>query len=181
MPFTGRINDVSVERGQYAAPGIQLAGADGIDVAEVAAQVPLDRLRPLVTGLLGGGSVEPDRGLPQLDQLGLEAVVRLRTSTLSAEWPARFSRMGDSVDPKTRAIEVIVMVDKPYEKAVPGIRPPLTKGMFVEVELRAPPGRPYPSSHARPCSPETMSTSPDRTTGWRSARSRWGSQAGLPR
>jgi membrane fusion protein, multidrug efflux system len=144
MPFTGRINDVSVERGQYAAPGIQLAGADGIDVAEVAAQVPLDRLRPLVTGLLGGGSVEPDRGLPRLDQLGLEAVVRLRTSTLSAEWPARFSRMGDGVDPKTRAVEVIVMVDKPYEKAVPGIRPPLTKGMFVEVELRAPPGPPVP-------------------------------------
>ncbi|QQP89750.1 hypothetical protein IGS68_00195 [Skermanella sp. TT6] len=144
MPFAGRINEVSVERGQYAAPGTQLAGADGIELAEVPAQVPLDRLRPLVAGLLGGGSVEPDRGLPPLDRLGLEATVRLRTGTLSAEWPARFARMGDGVDPKTRTIDVMVVVDQPYARAIPGIRPPLTKGMFVEVELKAPPGPPVP-------------------------------------
>ena len=33
----------------------------------------------------------------------------------------------------------MVSVDKPYEKVIPGTRPPLVKGMFCEVELR---GRP---------------------------------------
>ena len=144
MPFTGRINDVSVERGQYAAPGIQLAGADGSTWRRSPPRFRSTGCGRWSPGCSAAGRSNPTAACRDFDQLGLEAVVRLRTSTLSAEWPARFSRMGDGVDPKTRAIEVIVMVDKPYEKAVPGIRPPLTKGMFVEVELRAPPGPPVP-------------------------------------
>jgi multidrug efflux pump subunit AcrA (membrane-fusion protein) len=31
---------------------------------------------------------------------------------------------------------VVVAVDKPFEKVVPGVRPPLSKGMFVQVLLR---------------------------------------------
>ena len=34
---------------------------------------------------------------------------------------------------------MVVAVDRPYEKAVPGIRPPLTPGMFCQVELQASP------------------------------------------
>ena len=52
------------------------------------------------------------------------------------EWPARFARIGDTVDPKTRTISAIVAVDGAYAKATPGQRPPLIKGMFVEIEIR---------------------------------------------
>jgi hypothetical protein len=31
---------------------------------------------------------------------------------------------------------VVVAVDKPFEKVKPGVRPPLSKGMFVQVLLR---------------------------------------------
>jgi multidrug efflux pump subunit AcrA (membrane-fusion protein) len=47
------------------------------------------------------------------------------------------------VDPETRTIGVIVAVDEPYGKVRPGVRPPLVKNMFVEVEVR---GRPKPKT-----------------------------------
>ena len=42
------------------------------------------------------------------------------------------------MDPKTREIKVVAAVDSPYEKALPGVRPPLTAGMFCRVELQGP-------------------------------------------
>ena len=57
---------------------------------------------------------------------------------LRASWEARFDRASDSMDQQTRTIGMVVAVDEPYRKAQPGKRPPLTKNMYVEVELRAP-------------------------------------------
>ena len=34
---------------------------------------------------------------------------------------------------------MVIAVDRPYEKVVPGQRPPLVQGMFCEVELRGKP------------------------------------------
>ena len=86
-----------------------------------------------------GGAAGLMSKLPDL--LGFEALVRLRASSIDAEWPARFTRINDSIDPETRTAGVIVAVDDPYGQALPGSRPPLTKNMFVEVELK---GRPRP-------------------------------------
>ena len=57
-------------------------------------------------------------------QFGLAAEVRLSTEEIQASWDARFERMSDRIDPQTRTIGVIVAVDEPYRKAVPGKRPP---------------------------------------------------------
>ena len=35
------------------------------------------------------------------------------------------------------AVGVVVAVDKPFEKVIPGYKPPLSKGMFVNVVMRA--------------------------------------------
>jgi multidrug efflux pump subunit AcrA (membrane-fusion protein) len=43
--------------------------------------------------------------------------------------------MSEIVDPSTRTVGVIVEVDRPYDRVVPGQVPPLVKSMFVEVEL----------------------------------------------
>ena len=40
------------------------------------------------------------------------------------------------IDPQTQSLGVVVVVDKPYEQARPGQRPPLVRNTFVEVELR---------------------------------------------
>jgi multidrug efflux pump subunit AcrA (membrane-fusion protein) len=69
---------------------------------------------------------------------GLEAEVRLSAGTFSATWPARFDRFSDEIDPQTRTVGLIVAVDEPYRRIIPGQRPPLIKNMYVEVDLRGP-------------------------------------------
>jgi multidrug efflux pump subunit AcrA (membrane-fusion protein) len=61
---------------------------------------------------------------------------------LYAHWDAEFVRFADAIDSKTRTMGVVVAVDKPLAQIVPGRKPPLSKGMFVEVEIagKAQPG-----------------------------------------
>ena len=139
-PFHCRIAEVHVEEAQFAAQGKVLVVADSLDVAEVTAQVPVDNLYALLPGDLNL-SEDLDSAMERLrEAAGLEAVVRLRTGRGEIEWPARFSRVSDTVDRRTRTAGVIVAVDDPYRQASPDRRhPPLVKDMYVEVELRAPP------------------------------------------
>lgn len=144
LPFAMRIGAVNVERGQWAQRGAVLAQGDGIDVAEVSAQVPLDRLFPLIAKAeapLGAGAAEAGRHLGEV--LGLVPTVRLQAGGRMLEWPARVARIAEAVDVKTRTIGLIVTVDDPYGRAQPGVRPPLARGLFVEIALRGPtqPGR----------------------------------------
>jgi hypothetical protein len=52
-----------------------------------------------------------------------------------AEWQAEFVRFSDIVDPETRTMGVVVAVDDPFDKVIPGYKPPLSKGMFARVVL----------------------------------------------
>ena len=142
-PFNCRIAEVNVEQAQFAAQGKVLVVADSLDVAEVTAQVPVGTLLTLLSRDLDL-PVDPGAPMPRLREVaGLDAIVRLRTGRGDTEWRARFARMSDTVDPRTRTVGVIVAVDDPYRQAVPGERPPLVKNMYVEVEIR---GRPRPGA-----------------------------------
>jgi RND family efflux transporter MFP subunit len=142
LPFDARIAEVNVEAKQFAQIGGALATADSLDVAEVEAQMPIAQFRAIVQagapkGMTEGITVESFARI--VDAMGFKATVRLRAGEVIVQWPARFARISDTVDPKTRTIGVIVAVDGAYAKAVPGKRPPLTKGMFVEIEIRTRP------------------------------------------
>jgi multidrug efflux pump subunit AcrA (membrane-fusion protein) len=135
-PFALRIGTVNVEVAQWVNRGTVLFEGDGTEAAEVAAEFPLGRLRPLVTaGTLdgSGGGVAADTG-----PLGLEAVVRLRAPGRTVEWPATVDRVAQAVGQRTQSASVIVRVAQNYASAEAGVRPPLRRGAFVEVELRAP-------------------------------------------
>lgn len=141
LPFRARIAEVHIEQAQYARQGETLVKADAIDKAEVEAQIPIARLRAMLR------SPTEKFPLARLDpahlgeSLGLEAHLWLRDPAGDVHWPARFSRLSDTLDPKTRTAGVIVTVDNPYAEVEPGVRPPLVKGLFVELDLR---GRPRP-------------------------------------
>ena len=69
-------------------------------------------------------------GEPVLDTTMLDASLQrlpdvsgLRAGSDVIEWPARFARTSDTVDPKTRTIGAIVAVDGAYLQATPGRRP----------------------------------------------------------
>ena len=136
LPFHARIAEVNVEETQFVNVGEVLVVADGIAVAEVVAQVPLDRMRPLIPHDVDLTAIAPEDldDLPQ--SWGLGATVRLRVGDFETSWPARVDRASETIDPETRTIGVIVAVDRPYTMIIPGERPPLTKNLYVEVELR---------------------------------------------
>lgn len=140
LPFDARIAQVAVEKTQFVSTGTTMAVADDISAAEVPAQIPQGQFRSFVMV-----SVPRDLELPQLvdqdairaaiERLGWSAKVRLRFDDQNVVWDGEVLRTTDTIDPNTRSVAVVVAVDDPYADARPGLKPPLVKGMFVQVEL----------------------------------------------
>jgi len=135
-PFNLRVSGLQVEQGQYVSRGQAMLAGDAIDRVEVTAQVAMSSLKNLFT---------PDMQIPlNLDALsnnmslitGFRPTIRFDMGDgLYAHWDAEFVRFADAIDRQTRTMGVVVAVDKPLEQIVPGRKPPLSKGMFVEVEI----------------------------------------------
>lgn len=135
-PFNMRVANLKVEKDQFVSVGQTLFEGDAVERVEIKAQVPMSALRRL---FLGREAMKLDitrlnEQLPEM--VGLNPLVRLDLGNHVAEWQAEFVRFDDTVDPQTRTMGVVVAVDKPFEKVKPGYRPPLSKGMFVQVVLR---------------------------------------------
>ncbi len=138
-PFNCRIADVDIQVGQFLNRGEVLFEAYSTALVEIDAQLPMDQARKLISG--DQQPISPlNIGIKELGNLfGVEATVRVQAGDLTVEWDARFAGIREQIDPATRSVAVVVAVDHPYQKAIPGRRPPLVKGMFCEVELRAKP------------------------------------------
>lgn len=141
-PFELRVANLAVEASQYVGVGQTLFEGDSVDRVEMDVQVPLYALRRLFLGH-PDFDLEPTRISERLPELiGFDPQVRLDLGDFIAEWQAQFVRMDDQVDPETRTMGVVVAVDEPFKKIIPGERPPLSKGMFVQVVLRGRAGEP---------------------------------------
>ncbi len=135
LPFDARIAVVEIEQDQSVRVGDVPVVAHDISVAEVLVDLDLQRVRQVMRT-----RSRPLESLPEGDVgelLGVSATVRLTEFDL--EWPARFARLSANLDPRTRTIGAIVEVDEPYRGVIPGVRPPLVKDMFVQVEFRGAP------------------------------------------
>ncbi|MES9853584.1 MAG: efflux RND transporter periplasmic adaptor subunit [Candidatus Thiodiazotropha sp. L084R] len=133
-PFNIRVADMSIEIDQYVSKGGTLLAGDEVDRVEVVARFPLSSIRRLFIGrdlsefeMLGGNLAEA---------VAFKPLLKLDMGTTIAEWEAEFVRFSDSIDPETRTMGVVVAVDRPFDKVIPGLRPPLSKGMFVQVLLQ---------------------------------------------
>jgi len=140
LPFDARISEVDAEVAQFAQSGKTLAKADSVASSEIEAQIPISKFMNLLKA--ASGSEKPNgiktRSLDMMTKrLGLQAHVYLNTEGQRIGWEARLARISDLVDPQTRTVGVIAIVDGAYAQAVPGVRPPLAKGMFVEMEVTA--------------------------------------------
>ena len=132
-PFDVRIVSINAHEAHFASKGQLLFSSDATDKTEIEARFPIGQLRPLIA------SKENRQAGKHPGALGLDAIVRLRTSTHTVEWEAKVKRVAGQIDRQTQTIGVIVVVDDPYGKARPGQRPPLIRNTFVEVELRGKP------------------------------------------
>lgn len=139
-PFDLRVAGRAVEVDQSVSVGQLLFEGDAVDEVEIVAQVAPGQLRHLVLDKAGE---RPDMaalaGQDLANIFGVTAEVRMDLGGVTTTWQAQLRRLSDTVDPATRTVGVVVAVSRPFEKAIPGERPPLSKGMFVEVILR---GRP---------------------------------------
>ncbi len=142
LPFAARVASVDVEVGQLVVSGKSVAGFDGVNTAEVEAQIPISDLFEL---LQQDGSkdavvpLEPSAIASVMTRLGLTATVRLKLGKTMIEWPAALDRISNTIDQRSGTVGAIVRIESAYSSAELGRRPPLTKGMFVEVTLSAKP------------------------------------------
>ena len=141
LPFDARIGTVSVDKGEFVAVGTKLFEAVDLKGVEITAQLSMDSMRKLVSHMEG----VPAAGEPIIhtggrinDRLNLSTSVRLTNGMPMATWEARVLRISDSIDATRQTLGLVVGVDDPYEKIIPGKRPPLIKGMYTAVDIFAP-------------------------------------------
>lgn len=139
MPFDARVGEVPVEAGEFVTAGTVLFEALSLDGVEINAQVPVRQMRGLVRPLQNRQlDLTVDNLASTLDALQLQARVTLVGDQANAQWDAEVLRFSESIDPQRRTLGIVVAVDKPYAKVIPGKRPPLLKGMFTQVEISTP-------------------------------------------
>ncbi|MBW2170887.1 MAG: efflux RND transporter periplasmic adaptor subunit [Deltaproteobacteria bacterium] len=126
-PFAGRVSQEDVGIGQYVSPGQPLANLYSIEAAEIV--VPLedeDAFWFHIPGFTPGKNA------------GSSAAVRARIAGRELLWSGKVVRTEGKLDERTRTINVIVRVEKPYAK-----KPPLAVGLFVTVDIQ---GRTLPNA-----------------------------------
>ena len=134
-PFNMRVANLKIEADQYVGVGQTMFEGDAVERVEIEAQVAMSSLRRLFIGT-PKIKIDINRLNEQLPEIvGLKPLVKLDMGNHIAEWKAEFLRFSDSVDAETRTMGVVVAVDEPFKKVKPGYRPPLSKGMFVQIVL----------------------------------------------
>ncbi|MBW1704046.1 MAG: efflux RND transporter periplasmic adaptor subunit [Deltaproteobacteria bacterium] len=130
-PFNGRVSQENVDIGQYVSPGPALAVLYSTDAAEIVLPLEDEDLFwfhvPDFTPGKGPGSA---------------VTVRARIAGHDMSWPGKVVRAEGKLDERTRMINVVVRVKKPYEK-----KPPLAAGLFVTVDVE---GRSLPKAAVIP-------------------------------
>ncbi|MBW2615590.1 MAG: efflux RND transporter periplasmic adaptor subunit [Deltaproteobacteria bacterium] len=119
-PFNGRVSQENVDIGQYVLLGQALAVLYSTDAAEI--------VLPLEDGDLFWFHVPgftPGKGP------GSAVTVRARVAGQEMSWPGKVVRAEGKLDERTRMINVVVRVKKPYAK-----KPPLAVGLFVTVDIK---------------------------------------------
>lgn len=142
LPFDARIGSVFVENGEYATVGSVLFEALGTQAVEINAQLPVNQFFPLIQGLEKDrlNLQDPEALQAQFSKFQLDAIVSLAGfDDITQHWQGKLVGVSESIDPTRNTISLTVAVNNPYEAVIPGVRPPLLKGMYAAVEFFAPP------------------------------------------
>jgi len=121
-PYDGRVRSERVGAGQFVSRGESIAKLYSVDFAEVRLPVRDEDLAFLPLSLARSGP----REMP-------EVVLRARFAGVEHAWGADVVRTEGELDPRTRKVNLVAQVPRPYETE--GDAPPLTVGLFVEAEI----------------------------------------------
>lgn len=137
-PFKGRVRERIAGLGQYVSPGAQLARIFSTDVAEI--RLPLNDNDLAKLGLPIAFSEDEDNPGPPVE---LTAFIAGEQHT----WTGRIARTEGAVDPATRQVFTIAVVDDPYGAGAAEDGTPLAMGLFVTARIE---GRPYENAITLP-------------------------------
>lgn len=126
-PFEGRVRERIAGVGQYVAPGAQLGRIFSTDVAEIRLALTDNDLAKLDLPIAFTAS-DDNPGPP----VTLSAFVAGEMH----EWEARILRTDGAIDPGTRQISAIAVVEDPYGDGAAADGTPLAIGLFVDAIIR---------------------------------------------
>lgn len=130
-PFHGRVSQENVDAGQYVRPGQNLATLYSIDAAEIVLPLEEEDLSWFnVPGFTPGAGSNSS------------AKITASIAGQRLSWNGKVVRAEGKLDERTRMINVVVRVEKPY-----ATRPPLAVGLFVTVIIE---GRALPHAAVIP-------------------------------
>ncbi len=118
-PFHGRVSQEKVDIGQYVSHGQSLATLFSTNAAEIT--IPLDKNDLFWFNV---------PGITSRNRHGSPATIFADIAGKKLLWPGKIVRTQGKLDERTRMINVIVLVEKPYDK-----NPPLVVGLFVDVKI----------------------------------------------
>ena len=119
-PFDGRVSDENVDIGLYVTAGKSLATFFSTRAAEIV--VPFDD-ESLYWFDVPGFTPGNGQGSP------VKVIARVAGRDLS--WKGKIMRAEGKLDERTRMVNVVVRVEKPY-----ATKPPLVAGLFVTIEIQ---------------------------------------------
>lgn len=124
-PFKGRVRQRQAGPGQYVGPGVSLGRIFSTDVAEVRLPLTDSDLARLGVPLAFNETKENP---------GPEVMLSAIVAGGAHQWKARIARTDGAIDPSTRQISAIAVVEDPYGAgADDGM--PLAVGLFVDAEI----------------------------------------------
>ena len=124
-PFDGRVRERLAGEGQFISPGAAIGRIFSTDVAEVRLPLADGDLAKLGISLAFHETTENP---------GPKATLSTTLAGAYYEWTARIARTDGAVDPATRQIGAIAVVEDPYGKAAEG-GSPLAMGLFVDAVI----------------------------------------------
>ena len=124
-PFKGRVRERIAGEGQFISPGAAIGRIFSTDIAEIALPMTdLDLARLSVPLAFVETEENPGPGVT------LSAVV----AGEEHHWQARIARTEGAIDPRTRQVDVIAVVDDPYGAGSDN-GAPLAIGLFVNARI----------------------------------------------
>lgn len=135
-PADGQLVQTTLDLGEFAAAGREVASLYGTDAVEIPIAVPMDELRWLPT-------LSPDHFSPAADSSPASssvlpvATVHWQSGQRDYVWHGKVVRWEAGLDARTRTLTLVVEVPKPWDSFRPGEYPALQPGMFCRVAIAA--------------------------------------------
>ncbi|QYK01642.1 efflux RND transporter periplasmic adaptor subunit [Shewanella psychrotolerans] len=132
LPFDARISNVNIEQDQVVGSGSVMLVAHQLGTAEVKAELSVQDMRTLVSSFLS--DTQP-LSMPSIERFDIQAEVVFQSGGNRFSWPAKVTRVSDTVNLNQGTIGVYLEVEQDFHQLDLLTRPPLTKGMFVSAIL----------------------------------------------